>query len=151
MVLASLVAPLQVNAAQLDTTALTHAETGSLATLSIAMRSTRHAINPDPGTDASLRLEDGFLEADISDFATSATRGKDGSTGKPRVTEFSSVGVSSMTPFGLPLHVMNGKEDAPPGGVGSTAAGMPIMVLVWLFGVGLIGIGTVGRRKQTKP
>ena len=140
MLASLLMAPLQLSAAQLDTTALAGPETTSLATVgTIAMISTRHVSNHASGLGSSLHLENGFLEADLSDFATGVARDKDGNTGKPRVTEFSSVGVSSMTPFGLPLQVIKGTEDTPLAGVGSAAAGMPIMVLVWLFGVGLIG------------
>lgn len=142
LLLASLTAPLQSHAVPLNASALAGTDTVSFMTA-------RNSVSMLPAGDAKLRVDSDFLEADIADFAAQRGQHDAGKQKAARLTELGSFSVGNMTPSDAPLATVDDRDSTTFGG-STAAAGMPVMVIVWLFGIGLIGIGTVGRRKQSK-
>lgn len=65
--------------------------------------------------------------------------------------EFSSMETNRFIPSGTTLKGGLTAPDVDPEGTTDTTARMPLVALAWLFGVAIIGMGMVGRRKQPKP
>ncbi|MCO6412360.1 MAG: hypothetical protein J5I92_06410 [Thiogranum sp.] len=143
LLLASLTVPLQSHAVPLNASALAGTDSVSFMTA----RNNTALLSED---DAKLHADTDFLEADIADFAPRHGPPHSGKDKTTRFAETGSFGTANTAPSGAPFHATEERENSPRGG-GTATAGMPVMAIVWLFGIGLIGIGTVGRRKQSKP
>lgn len=98
--------------------------------------------------EENLHLRVTLSDADISAYTRSPANLEKPEAVPINGSEFSSLGILTSHPsFVLaPQHSGKSANGNQPG-----VASMPLVVLAWLFGIGVIGIGTVGRRRRKQP
>ena len=102
-----------------------------------------------PAEGQAVLVATGLMETTISSLSAEQDTGAN-TPSTLRSVELSSLAISSYdTSTAPPLSAMyHANEDAPQ--AGSNTDTMSLVSLAWLFGIGIIGMGMVGRRKQSK-
>lgn len=137
--LAMLLASVPAAAARLPASAPTPITLSAYQSIPVTQTSTGTAMREHP---ASPETETGTSSADQGE----KTGGDPAAA--PVTSEFSSLDTAVFVPSSAPVRASHASDTDQSDTADNGAASMPLVALAWLFGIGIIGMGTVGRRRK---